>query len=38
VIEGGFRAFRAAFLDKFRSGETLIRSGAGSAPTSNKET
>ena len=38
VIEGGFRAFRAGFLDKFRSGETLIRSGAGSAPTSNKET
>ena len=37
VIEGGFRAFRAAFLDKFRSGETLTRSGVTTAPIPNPE-
>ena len=37
VIEGGFRAFRSTFLEKFNSGETLIPSGAGHAPLSNPE-
>jgi queuine tRNA-ribosyltransferase len=37
VLNGSFRAFRAGFLDKFRSGDTLVRSGAGSAPSSTTE-
>jgi queuine tRNA-ribosyltransferase len=38
VLDGSFRAFRAGFLDKFRSGETLVRSGAGSAPSTTEDT
>ena len=32
VIEGRFRAFRGAVLERFRSGETLAPSGSGSKP------
>jgi queuine tRNA-ribosyltransferase len=40
VLQGRFRAFRAAFLERFRSGETLARTGPdGVSPaTSRKDT
>jgi len=37
ILKGRFRPFREAFLEKFRSGETLIRAGAAEAPSTPME-
>ena len=37
VLEGRFRAFRADFLERFRSGETLARPEDGAAPAASRK-